>query len=415
MLPSRRLLVSLMLIGFVACGGESGDQARPSAGTLDHKFGTRGEVTTDFGHYALLWALDEAPDGRIVAAGRTFAERADERFALARYRADGRLDETFGTRGLVETSVGRETVAAAVDARDDGTTIVLGTSRDTLEPANLTLARYDDRGRLDPGFGADGIVVTDAPDVGFSPIGFLPTTDGTILVGGSYAVSQHVGIFFARYLADGRLDPSFGVGGTALVDTGTIANANAAAIARRADGTLTAAHIVHGESRLQLVFLRLTPDGAVDTSFGTRGRVAVDRDDFFGEVVGFLPDGGVVTSTYEVDDTTHLQRYRGDGTLDTGFASPVIPGSSNAMTTDADGNIIITLDSFISNVAVLARVLPTGELDSTFGDAGTVTNEGPSAWNAVIVPRTGGGILTGGWLSGPGVHHLEFVLRRYHD
>ena len=75
---------------------------------------------------------------------------------------------------------------------------------------------------------------------------------------------------------------------------------------------------------------------------------------------------------------------------------------------------LLTLNSFISDIVVVARVLPNGELDPTFGDAGTVTISGPGALNAVIVPRAGG-ILAGGWLALPELHHLEFVLRRYYD
>src|SRR4029077_11301054 len=118
------LLVCLAIVGLAACGGDGGGEPARGAGALDHSFRTRGEVSTDFGHYAVLWALDETRDGRIVALGSTLAPHFVERFGLVRYRADGRVDETFGTKGLVETGVALETFPVAVDARNDGTTIV---------------------------------------------------------------------------------------------------------------------------------------------------------------------------------------------------------------------------------------------------------------------------------------------------
>lgn len=403
------LLVCIALVGFAAaCGGNADGDATRVAGRLDPSFGTRGVVTTDFGHYAFLEAIDEAPDGRIVAVGTTLKPNSVQSLGLVRYRADGRLDATFGFKGVVETRVARETVAVAVDARADGSTVVLAWTREGFEPAHLTLARYDDRGRLDPGFGVGGIVVTGAPDLAFDPSGFLPTTDDTIMVGGSYSVLQRGGIFVARYLADGRLDPSFGTGGTAMVDTGYNTGFDAS-LARRADGGLTSATLAFADAQPQLLFLHFTPDGAVDTSFGEEGRVLVDHDQLF-QLVGSLPDGSVLTAIGEADGT-RLQRYRPDATFDAAFASPSIPGWPGAMTTDAAGNVILTLTRFESEV-IVARVLPSGALDPAFGDGGTVTLPTPGSMHAVIVPRAGG-ILTGGWLREPNFRHLEFALLRY--
>ena len=64
------------------------------------------------------------PEGRIVAAGFTTealgAPLASPRVALARYLPNGELDSTFGSRGLVTTSVegaadGADSVAVISD------------------------------------------------------------------------------------------------------------------------------------------------------------------------------------------------------------------------------------------------------------------------------------------------------------
>ena len=69
-------------------------------GVLDRSFGTRGKVTTDFaGLNDLANALVVQLDGKLVAAGGSSAD-----FGLARYHANGSLDTSFGTGGLITTA-----------------------------------------------------------------------------------------------------------------------------------------------------------------------------------------------------------------------------------------------------------------------------------------------------------------------
>ncbi len=80
-------------------------------GALDQDFGRAGQVTTDFaGRHDTAYGL--ALDGnRIVLAGETFGKRRT-RFALARYLDDGSIDFSFGTRGRVATRFARRYAGA---------------------------------------------------------------------------------------------------------------------------------------------------------------------------------------------------------------------------------------------------------------------------------------------------------------
>ncbi|TET06487.1 calcium-binding protein, partial [Candidatus Dependentiae bacterium] len=74
-----------------------------ATGSLDSSFGTDGRVTISFGgsnDQALATVFQ--PDGKIVVAGHSNAS-GDFEFGLARYNADGSLDSSFGTAGLVTT------------------------------------------------------------------------------------------------------------------------------------------------------------------------------------------------------------------------------------------------------------------------------------------------------------------------
>src|SRR5687767_14705361 len=75
-------------------------------GSLDPTFGSGGIVTTDFGSGADQgYAVALQPDGKIVVAGMSLGAINTD-FALARYNSDGSLDTTFDTDGMVMTDLG---------------------------------------------------------------------------------------------------------------------------------------------------------------------------------------------------------------------------------------------------------------------------------------------------------------------
>src|SRR5438876_10052265 len=76
-------------------------------GDLDPSFGTGGKLTTPMGATttSIINALVLQPDGKLVAAGYTQNNGSNSDFALVRYNADGSLDGSFGTDGIVTTLI----------------------------------------------------------------------------------------------------------------------------------------------------------------------------------------------------------------------------------------------------------------------------------------------------------------------
>lgn len=198
-----------------------------SDGHLDGDFDGDGRVTTDFPYSSTesisdLKVVNVAGEIRIVAAGRAFSDDL-YRIALARYRWDGNLDPTFGNGGQVVIDVpGNDSSAAeALVVDDEGRVIVSGYARDAGGNDRFMVARFTEDGSPDPDFGS----------AGFSVIGFRGTTgakahgidldrEGRILVAGQ-AFDAGWKFAVARFLPDGRLDPSFGGGGRVLTDLPT--------------------------------------------------------------------------------------------------------------------------------------------------------------------------------------------------
>src|SRR3954447_24374643 len=89
------------------------DRCLLSGGVLDPTFGSGGVVTTTVGTYSRAFAVatyangGTSNDGKIVAAGDAFPS-GSAYFALARYHPlDGALDRTFGGTGAVLATPGR--------------------------------------------------------------------------------------------------------------------------------------------------------------------------------------------------------------------------------------------------------------------------------------------------------------------
>src|SRR6266542_266746 len=132
-------------------------------GSLDTSFGTGGKVTTAIGSgddQARDIALQA--DGKLVAVGYSSDEGGafTMDFALVRYAADGSLDTSFGGTGKVRTNLGPAyDDAFALVLQPDSKLVAAGYS-DTGSEGDFALARYKANGSLDTSFGTDGKVTT---------------------------------------------------------------------------------------------------------------------------------------------------------------------------------------------------------------------------------------------------------------
>ena len=97
-------------------------------GSLDTSFNGTGKVITNFGGDGNAEGRSVAvqTDGKIVVVGYATAG-STEKFALARYNADGTLDTSFGGSGRVMTAVGIiGSIATGVALQKDGKIVVAG-------------------------------------------------------------------------------------------------------------------------------------------------------------------------------------------------------------------------------------------------------------------------------------------------
>lgn len=326
-------------------------------------------------------------DGKVLVVGSS--AQGGTFVSIVRYLRDGGLDTTFGNQGRVITPVGtRNDVATAVTVQQDGKILVAGSSEQATTGLDFLLLRYNSDGSLDQGFGNGGKVVTELGSASDRAWAMAVQADGKIILAGESNVGAVSGVDFAlaRYNSNGTLDATFGNGGKVLTPIQTFTG--------RDSVYGLALPIIDGEQRILAVggegdfqAARYRPNGTLDTTFGTDGKI----DGLFNSSIGsargvvLLPDGRAVLAGAIHNDFAAVQLTQAgtlDATFGTGgkFVKGVAPSNwdiATAVVRQADGKLVLggwayTGNSSSGDFAAL-RLTAAGALDNTFGTNGVVT------------------------------------------
>ncbi len=373
------------------------------SGVLDPTFGTNGLVTTSFGSgNKYVHAIAIQPDGKIVVAGEAYINAVQaEDFAVARYNTNGTIDASFGAGGLVLTDMAQNSDAIkAIAIQPDGKIIVAGHAHNGSN-YDFAVARYLANGTLDNTFGANGKVLKNFGSTDFGlAMALLP--NGKILVAGRAYNGATSDFALLQLNSNGTFDNGFGMNGTVSSDLfGTNESANALAI--QSNGKIVVAGDTYANNVSAFAVARFNPDGTPDLSFSGDGRLSAAigtlSDVAYG--VSIQPDGKIVlagqSNTVAISDFA-LARFLADGTPDLTFSGDgqlttnVSPGGDYAYSValQPDGKILaggfVAGSNSISDFAVV-RYLSDGSLDASFGNSGVALADfmmGNDVCNALV-------------------------------
>jgi len=222
-------------------------------------------------------ALTNTVTGAFLAAGslRSPTAPAADTFALARYRPDGEPDEGFGIHGLATTEfAGRHYDVSALLEDAHGGIVVVGCVRHQHSVSTVIL-RYHQNGRLDGGFGHQGMVHEDLPTGDTASAAQLIPATGHIVIVGSRRVGSRTLPNVTAYHADGAPDPTFAaLTQSAILNTGLGGAFQTAVVASPTQLTL-AGHLSRQQTQnpTAVGVVRLNHDGALIPSFGVGGVV----------------------------------------------------------------------------------------------------------------------------------------------
>jgi uncharacterized delta-60 repeat protein len=333
------------------------------SGALDGTFGTGGIATIEppppsAGTNAEAIAVDAA--GRIVIAG----EVDDDVPAVMRLLPDGAPDPAFGSGGIV-VARGAYNGAAAwwQSIAFDGSSIVVAGNAVNTPPYGTgldrqpVLARFSEAGVPDPSFASGGFMLLELPGITLTDQQALAIDrSGRIVFGASFAtttaVPREVTQQVIRLAPSGALDTTFGSGGVVALG---VLRGRGFHVSVRASGAIL---VIGGWGKElttapEMMAAQLTPDGRLDPAFATRGQIAAPAG-----YAGYgIPDcqGDLIVSS-----SAGVQRLGPDGRLD-----PTFRGGSKVSATV--GSTLVTAQLGAAAIAPGGAIVLVGTL-----------NDGPS-------------------------------------
>jgi len=238
-----------------------------------------------------------------------------------RFMDDGTPDKSFGTNGVVvEANPNSPTLRVtaqglAVDRK--GRIVVVGVTSGSLGN-DIIVVRLLSDGTFDKSFGGTGVGVYSAAEPSDDEVTSVSIDQYDRIITCGY--SDVIGPFVLRITPEGNVDSTFGSSG--VVSLGAPRSGSDYEVLAKDDGSI----LVVGESSGHMSVWKLLSDGSFDPSFGTNGVTSYSSGSV-GNAIG-LDSSGRITVTGRVEagvvnlNTTYdlaIWRYRSDGTLDTTF------------------------------------------------------------------------------------------------
>jgi uncharacterized delta-60 repeat protein len=396
-------------------------------GTPDETFGGGdGKLTTDFGDHETATAVVVQADGRIVVLGNN---SDDHKSHIARYMPNGKPDNSLNGNGKLTIPVD---VLNDLALLPDGKMMVLGYSPGAADDDTFAFRRLNANGSPDMSFNNGGVLWLDfdtASDRG-TDIALLP--DGRILgFGGSGSSGIYDKLRLVRLWPDGTFDTG-GQQAHSLTFAPTYRAGyleRAYDMALQADGSfLVAGQVYNPQTTVSDAFVtRFKANGLPDTSFGTNGSAFIFAPGLFraAKAVAVQPDGKIVIAGYAAYNAQYtamdflVARFLPTGGIDSSFGTGGVTlvdffGGADAATALAlapDGKIVVAGSiQGARSIWGVARLTGSGQPDNSFGGNGQayVDFNGDNGVNAVVV-QPDGRIILGGYFKG------DFALHRLLD
>jgi uncharacterized delta-60 repeat protein len=348
--------LAVCLVGVAPAGAGSLTEGSP-----DPTFGLSGGVI-DWRNGVAFTDVAVQPDGKVLAT--------TDLGSVYRYTAQGTSDPSWADNGVLRLGTSSGDFASGIAIQPDGKIVVVA----NLNSADGELLRYLPNGKPDLTFADSGRRSIPVGVNGNSPAGVAIQPDGKIVVVGS-ASDNNYDQYVARFRPGGSLDSTFNpTGATPGVVVKDFSGQEAAnAIALQPDGKILVTGWMFTGSNNDISLFRLTPTGALDSTFA--------------------------------DDHSGLE------------VTPVGTGddAGNAVTVAGDGHIYVAGSATWANPdAVVVRYTSAGSLDSGWGEAGhrAFNPMGIESFSGVAVQRNGKVLAGGVAYTNSSVYDFHMLLVR---
>jgi uncharacterized delta-60 repeat protein len=410
-LPMAALAILSIAGTYVAFAATPSSAASNTNGSLDTTFATKGiaVVSTASSTSDNTFGAALLSNGDILTLGG---------YGLARFLPSGKLDTTFGSKGF-SAALPSGVAVQAMGVEPNGTIVGVGSAQGAAG-SEFAIVRYTANGSLDKSFGTGGLVTSQFPlspqsstteDAGSVVI----QPNGDLLVGGSIQqIGYKDGVAEAavlRLLPSGALDKTFGSGGQLLTtQSGTT---EVTAIGLDSSGDI---YLLPGD-------IELSSTGHVDATTTPESLTTISRggDETFLSTGGYVEAEAVGVAKHEV--AVEVQRFNSGGALASSSPEFDFSGNQNeaedspgAVVVQPNGQVVVAGSRFADGADLfgLARVNANGTLDTTFGSGGTLTTSiaGGFGFQAVLL-EPNGEIIGVGTGQAADFGDIQIILAKY--
>jgi len=348
-------------------------------GSRDMSFNTTGilEYSTLLSSGEDAYLLHCYPDNKILIAGNTNGQ-----ILLMRLQAEGGLDNSFSTDGLLTEPGNGFSKAKQLNILNNNSILVTGhTSQTTLINWNYAAFKYDAAGNADNSFNGNGKSYLSFAANDYNA-GCIQLNDGSILMGGYN--DSIILPYTAKINTAGAFDISYGSNGIKFIKiNGT--DECIYKMLKQSDHKIIAigntSNPITGFNKI--VLARYKTDGSIDSSFGTSGFVSLADPAFIFHSALLQSDQKIILIgdkyTAVPQNNIALIRLNSNGSIDNGFgaagtvllSSSISSGYGNAAAILSNGSILVMGKDYANtNIIVVFRILNNGSMDNGFGTNG---------------------------------------------
>ncbi len=234
-------------------------------------------------------------DGKIVITGY-MTNGSNNDLMVLRFDPNGTLDTSFGTNGvyIYDGGMGNDS-GLAIATQSDNKILVTGNSSNGSD-GDVIVLRLDTDGNPDPNFALNGIFIYDSGN-GYDSAGdLLVQSDGKIVICGSSSNGIDNDLLVIRLTADGLLDTTFNTDGTTMVDGGNGYDFGSR-LAIQPDQSIVVTGDSYNGSDNDIIVVRFDANGIPDQTFGDNGIVLLDGGDYDrGSGVGIDSQGNILVT-----------------------------------------------------------------------------------------------------------------------
>jgi len=330
------------------------------------------------------------------------------RYSLLRLMPDGSVDSDYGDGMMrLATNSYNNNRSSGTIKESPGRILVPSITYSGSENGFSEVHAFLPDGKPDPSFDADGALRLEG--IGENRLfGSLLAlrADGRFILGGYGRDSG--GVLLNQRLSNGAADPIYNNGSPVEFVDDSYQISTAGLLLDSANRTVTLAR-----SKNDILVLRHLEDGSLDPTFGPGGGFIVtdfgERE--FPSSLALQPDGKLLVGGYSSETSSVqgarclLARYLPNGTLDVTFGidgradlSALDERSVTDMKVRSDGGLLVTLRRLLPPLGepLLVSILPSGLLDPTFGSGGfAVSNNLVAEANTVALQKDGRIVICG--------------------